>query len=252
MKLSVAIITYNEEENIARTINAAKAVADEIIVMDSDSSDKTREISESLGAKVYLQPWLGYSEQKNLCNKKCSGEWILSLDADEVLTEEAAEAILKAVPSGTYDGYRINRRTYYMGKLLRYSWQPDKHLRLVRKGNNPRWEGLVHEVFKIDGRVGDLKGDIIHYSYKDFAGHMSKSVQFAHLAAVSYNENGKHSGGAAILFRPFFALLKRLILKRGILDGPAGIIAALSSAYYTYMKYSFLWELERKKDGEGL
>jgi glycosyltransferase involved in cell wall biosynthesis len=254
MKLSAAVITFNEEDNIARTINAAKSVADEIIVLDSCSTDKTREIAESLGAKVYTQSWLGYSEQKNLCNKKCSGEWILSLDADEELSPEAAEAVKKAVSAdNSYSGYRINRRTYYMGSLLKYSWQPDRHLRLVRRDKNPRWEGAIHEVFKVDGRIGDLKGDIIHYSYKDFAHHMKKSASLAYQAAVSYNERGKRSGGAKILFKPAFALFKRLILKGGILDGTRGVISALSSAYYTYMKYSFLWEIEeRKKTGNKL
>jgi glycosyltransferase involved in cell wall biosynthesis len=247
MKLSVAIITYNEEKNIARAINAARSIADEIIVMDSDSTDQTRETAEALGAKVYRQSWLGYSEQKNLCNEKCRGEWILSIDADEELSPQAAEDIKRVISAETsFDGYRLNRRTYYMGKLLKHSWQPDKHLRLVRRNKNPRWAGEVHEKFLIDGRVGDLNGDIIHYSYRDFARHMEKSASLARQAAFMYNMKGKKSRGFDLLLRPSFALFKKLILKRGILDGARGIIAAASSAYYTYMKYSFLWEINHK------
>jgi glycosyltransferase involved in cell wall biosynthesis len=248
MKLSVAIISFNEENNIARAVNSAKAIADEVVVLDSNSTDKTREIAESLGARVYLQDWLGYSEQKNLCNTKCSGEWILSLDADEDLSMEICDSILKAIDAGNYDGYRINRRTFYMGKMLKYSWQPDIHLRLVKRCKNPRWEGSIHEVFKVDGRVGELKGDIIHHSYKNFAHHMGKSASLAYQAALAYKRRGKPSSWGGILFKPAFTLFKKLILKRGLLDGTRGIIAGLSGAYYTYMKYSFLWEMYKREE----
>jgi glycosyltransferase involved in cell wall biosynthesis len=145
LPLSVALITYNEEDIIGRTLESVRDIASEIVVVDSHSTDRTREIAESYGAKVFVEEWKGYGEQKNSAMRKCSQEWILFLDADEVLSEELKESIRKEIWNPKADGYMINRRTYYLGKPLRYTWQPEWRLRLVSVKAEPLWVGNIHE-----------------------------------------------------------------------------------------------------------
>lgn len=246
MKLSVSIISFNEENNIRRTLEALQGVADEIVLLDSFSTDKTTEIAASMGATVYQEPWAGYLAQKNSALDKCSGEWILCLDSDEVLTPELLASI-KAVLAGKRPagGYRLKRRTIYMGKLLKYAWQPDRHLRLVHRSASPRWAGTdPHESLVIDGPVSDLDGYLSHYSYRNFADHMEKTRKYAEGAAKTYFKRGKKARSTDLFMRPPFVLFKRLVLQRALLDGTPGVIAAFSSAVYSYMKYSFLWEMQ--------
>ena len=259
MKLSVAIITLNEEANIARAIGAVRDLADEIVVLDSFSSDHTVEIASGLGALVFQQEFAGYIEQKNDCLAKCSGEWILCLDADEVVSPELAESIrlaigqpaIPAAPESPLGGYVLNRRTFYMGRLLKHAWQPDRKLRLVRRAAAPRWSGdNPHDRLEINGKTRRLPGDLVHYSYRDFNAHMEQTRRFARQIAQSYHARGKKSGYAAILLKPPFVLFKRLFLQRAILDGTPGLMAAMSSAAYVYMKYAFLWELQTQRGKE--
>lgn len=248
MKLSVAMISFNEEENIARTIEAVKNVADEIVLIDSFSTDKTVEIAEKLGAKVYSEEWKGFAAQKNSAAEKCGGEWILFLDCDEEITPELADSITKAVDTGEFDGYSLNRRTFYMGRLLKYAWQPDFKLRLVKKDSSPLWEGeYVHETLSLKGSAkGRLSGYLIHYSYKNFTDHMQRTLTYSTLAAKKYLEKGRKIGAASFIFRPWFDFFKALILKRSFLDGIPGIIAAFSYALATYSKYAYLWEMQKR------
>ena len=244
MKLSVSIISFNEERNIVRTLKALEGLADEIIVVDSMSTDGTVALAESMGAKVFKEGWKGHIAQKNSALEKCSCEWILALDCDEIVTPELKISIKKAIANGRdYCGYTVNRRTFYMGKLLKYSWQPDMKLRLVRKSANPAWGGYdPHDVLYTDGKISKLHGDLIHYSFSSFADHMQKTLKHARIAAESYAGKNKKSGIFTLLFRPWLVLIKKLIFKRGILDGIPGIMAAFSGAVYVYMKYAFLWE----------
>ncbi|MDR0454248.1 MAG: glycosyltransferase family 2 protein [Deferribacteraceae bacterium] len=250
MKLSVSIISFNEEKNIARTLEAVKGLADEIIVVDSLSTDNTVALAESVGAKVFIEKWKGHIAQKNSALEKCSGEWILALDCDEVVTPELRESIEKVIKGESdFCGYAINRRTFYMGRLLRYSWQPDWKLRFVRKSAAPAWGGYdPHDVLHTGGRISKLSGDLIHYSYKNFADHIQKTVKYAEISAKSYAEKEKKSGFWALLLKPFLVFFKKLIAQRGILDGVPGVMAAFSGAVYVYIKYAFLWELNRNND----
>lgn len=249
MKLSIAIISFNEENNIGRTIQAVLPLADEVVVLDSFSTDRTVEIAAGLGARVYQQAFAGYIEQKNACLEKCGGEWVLCLDCDEVASPELLASIRQALAQPEpAAGYQVNRRTFYMGRLLKYAWQPDRKLRLVRCAANPRWSGNnPHDTLLVDGPVRKLAGDLVHYSYRDFSAHMAQTQRFAKIIAESYHARGKKSGFAALLFKPGFVFLKRLLLQRAALDGVPGLMAALSSAAYVYMKYGFLWELRQKE-----
>ena len=246
LPLSVAIITYNEEDIIGRTIESVKDIAKEIIVVDSHSTDRTREIARDLGAKVFEEDWKGYSAQKNSALEKCTQEWVLFIDADEVVSEELKESIIKELSFPTADGYMINRRTYYLGDFLRYAWQPEWRLRLVRKSANPRWVGDTHEKLLIDSvNIKKLKGDLLHFTYKSLKHQMIKTVEFAFYAAEG-KSNTQVKFFRDIVLRPIWAFFRTFILKKGLLDGKKGFIIAASACMYTFMKYSFLYEKNLK------
>jgi len=244
MKLSLAVMSFNEEANIRRTLESALPLVDEVVVVDSFSTDSTVEIAKSLGARVYQEPWKGYIGQTNSCLEKCRGEWVLCLDCDEVITPELAQSIRQALEKPEAEGYTLNRRTFYLGRLLQYAWQPDRKLRLGRRDANLRCEGSEpHPVLKLEGRVARLSGDLVHYSYKDFGAHMAQTLNFARKAAASYYQQGRSAGWFALFFKPPFAFFRRYFLRRAFLDGVPGLLASFSSAVYVYMKYAFLWEL---------
>lgn len=247
LPLSVAIITYNEEDIIGRTLESVKDIASEIIVVDSHSTDRTRDIAKSYGAKVYVEDWKGYAEQKNSALKKCTQEWILFLDADEIVSEELKNSIKKELKNPKADGYLINRRTYYMGKLLKYTWQPEWRLRLVKKEANPKWKGEIHEVLEIESsKISKLKGDIYHYSYKDLSDHVIKAMEFS--KKVAFQKKTKKVNFLYIFFRPLWAFLKTYIFKKGFMDGYPGLIASMMTMFYTFLKYAFLYELKEKDE----
>jgi glycosyltransferase involved in cell wall biosynthesis len=250
MKLSAALVTFNEEANIGRTLSALRGLADEIILVDSFSADHTVDIARGLGAKVFQEPWPGHVQQKNSALLKCSGDWVLSLDADEELTRELADAIERVlrVEDGTR-GYLLRRRTFYLGRLLRYAWQPDLRLRLVRRDARPRWTGLnPHDRLEVEGPVRALPGYLIHYSFRDFAAHMENTKNHARTGAQSYYASGRRATALDLLCRPPLRFCKSFFWRKAFLDGLPGISAALSSAVSVYMKYAFLWELQKNAD----
>ncbi|MDR1910952.1 MAG: glycosyltransferase family 2 protein [Helicobacteraceae bacterium] len=248
MSLSVAIVVFNEEDNLPRSLEAIKAIADEIIAVDSHSTDKTREIAASFGAKVYEEDWKGHIAQKNSALDKCSQDWILAIDADEVVSPKLALAIKNVVENGDCDGYEINRQSVYLGRTLRFMWQPDRKLRLVRRSANPRWGGYdPHDKLFIKGKTGRLEGVLTHYSYKDLADHWRRLIAYAQTGAISYNQNGKKFSFFKLFANPILGVLKSYLLRGGFLDGLQGFFAAVSKGVYIFLKYAFLWEIERQK-----
>ncbi|MEN8244254.1 MAG: glycosyltransferase family 2 protein [Thermodesulfobacteriota bacterium] len=246
LPLSVSIISFNEAANIERTLDSVQPIASEIIVVDSHSTDNTRELAEQKGAKVFDEEWKGHIRQKNSALEKCTQPWILSLDCDEVLSVELREEIVRAAREGDRPGYQINRRTFYLGKLLSYAWQPDWNLRLVRRDAAPEWVGYdPHDRLQIEGPSGRLNGDLIHYSYADLKDHMQRLVAYAEIAANSYHRNGKLFRWDHLLMNPMAAFIKKYILKRAFLDGSQGFIVSMSSFIYVFLKYLFLWEIDR-------
>ena len=244
MKLSLAVMSFNEESNIRRTLESALPLADEIVVVDSFSTDRTVEIAESLGAKVFREPWKGYIDQTNSCLEKCRGEWVLCLDCDEVITPELRESIRRALERPVAEGYLLNRRSFYQGRLLKYAWQPDRKLRLARRDAALRCEGNnPHYVLKVQGRTARLDGDLVHYSYKDFGAHMAQTQNLARQTAEAYYRQGRTANLFTLLCRPPFAFFRCYFLRGAFLDGVPGFLAAFSLAVYVYMKYAFLWEL---------
>ena len=252
-KLSVAIITYNEEDIIERCIRSVQEIADQIVVVDSGSTDRTREIAESLGAEVHTRDFDDFSSQKNFALEKCRSEWILFLDADEIVTDELRNNIKKALEKPQAEGYKINRRLYYFGGILKHAFQPEWRLRLVNRKADPRWSGKIHEELLLEGRVGYLKGDLIHYSYKSFRNQLEKSVRFAHLVALEKYERGKRATLLNLLLNPVLSFFRDLILRKLLLDGRKGVLFSLNSAVYTFIKYLYIYEMTcQQKEGKNL
>lgn len=245
LPLSVALISFNEEANLLRTLKSVADIASEIIVVDSHSTDRTVEIAKEYGAKVYIEDWKGFSAQKDSAMGKCTQPWVLVIDCDEVLSEELRTSLIAGVISNAYDGYMINRRTFYAGKFLRFSWQPDSRLKLVRKSANPvRGGNDLHDVLEIKGRVGKLKGDLQHYSYKDIEDHFHRLTKYARTSADIYKKNGRKFSFFNLMLNPPAAFVKQYIFRLGLFDGFRGFLAAFSTFVYVFLKYAFLWEIE--------
>jgi len=246
--LSVALISKNEERNISRTLESIFDVADEIVLIDSFSSDNTIKIAEQFHCKIFQEEWKGFAGQKNSALEKCSMDWILFLDCDEVVTTKLKESIKHILnnPLSQIAGYYINRRSVYLGKIMKHSWQPDWKLRLVKKSANPKWIGEdVHEELSIQGETKKIKGELLHYSFPDLSTHLKKTIEYAKLSAKKYNNQNRKFHFASLIFNPLFAFNKMYFFKLGFLDGIRGLLAAFSSLLGTFLKYAFLYEIKK-------
>ena len=250
-KLSVTIITFNEEKNIKDCLDSVKW-ADEIVVIDSFSTDRTVEICREYTDRVYQNKWQGFVDQKEFALTKASHNWVLSIDADERISDELREEI-KEVLSGNlkYDGYYMPRKTFYINRwILHCGWYPDHKIRLFKKDKG-RWEGTggtaIHESVKINGRVGYLKGDILHYSFPTISSHLKTINSFTSISASENFKKGERTGILSILLRPPFNFFKMYILKLGFLDGLPGFIVSALSSYHVFIKYAKMWEMEKQK-----
>lgn len=248
IKLSAVIITLNEERNIARCIESLKLVADEILVVDSLSKDKTRELCESYGVRFVEQKFLGYVEQKNFALNLCQYDHVLSLDADEALDEKLQQEILKIKNNFIHDGYEFNRLTQYNGFWVRHcGWYPDTKIRLVKKskskwvGNNP------HDTLVVEGQVSKIDGDLLHYSYDSISAHVLQTNKFSTIEARSLIEKGKRATMFKIVTRPPFQFFKDYILKKGFLDGHYGFIICFINSLYVLLKYSKMMDMQLNK-----
>lgn len=250
INLSVVIITFNEERNIARCIDSVKEIADEIIVVDSFSTDKTKEIAISKNVRFVEHAFEGHIQQKNWAFAQSKFPHILSLDADEAISEELKKSILEVKKNWKHNGYYINRLTNYCGKWIYHcGWYPDRKLRLVdsRKG---KWQGTnPHDKYEMadgDLNTGFLKGDILHYSYYTRHDHYKQVEFFTNIAATEYFKKGKRAGWFKIFASPVLKFIRHYILKFGFLDGYAGFTISRISAYATYLKYSKLRKLNKQ------
>jgi len=240
MKISATIISFNEEERIEATLRSLDFV-DEIVVVDAYSSDATVEIARRYGAKVYLKEWKGYASQRNFALKVATYDWILNIDADEVVSPQLREEILKIKEKEPdCDAFLIKRRTFYLGKpILHCGWYPEEAPRLFRK-EKARWEGeYVHERLIVEGKRRKLSGEVLHYSYRSFSEHVERTVRYAKLWAK--RERGRRVTLLHLLLGPPLSFLKVLLLQKGFLDGWRGVIISAMAAFYTFLKYSFAY-----------
>ena len=256
MKITATIITYNEAENI-RAACESVAWADEIIVVDAESVDATRELAAESGARVLVRPWPGFAAQKQFAADAAAHEWVFSLDADErVSTELRAkiEDLLYTPDAQLADGYRVARRSYYMNRWIRGGgWYPDHQLRLYRRARG-RWTGAhIHESVRMDegARVATLGGDLLHYSVRDAAHHHRMiGERYAPLAARQMYEQGRRTSPFAVATAAPLAFVRSYLLKGGFRDGLAGYCIARFAAHHAFLKHLLLWELQRKKPTE--
>jgi glycosyltransferase involved in cell wall biosynthesis len=251
IKLTVAIITYNEESNIGRCISSVLAIADEVLVVDSFSTDKTEEICKSLGARFIKNPFLGHIEQKNFALAEAQHEYVLSLDADEALSPQLLEEIKYVKAHWNYSGYRFNRLTNYNGFWVKHSgWYPDTKLRLVKK-NKALWGGEnPHDILQMleKENIGFLNGDLLHYSYDSISSHIIQTNKFTTIAAKAAFLKGKRSSYFKIFSRPLIKFIRDYFYKRGFLDGRMGFIICCINSLYALLKYAKLHELQNGKN----
>ena len=241
--ITAVIITQDEERNIGRCLASVEGVADEVVVVDSGSSDGTEDLCRAAGARFVSHAWEGYAAQKNFANSLASGSWILSLDADEALSPTLRESLLrwKAAPGGD-EAVSFNRLTHYCGRAVRHcGWYPDSKVRLWPAGA-AAWDGSVHETLRYARPLPQrhLDGDLLHYSYTSVADHAARQVRYAALAAEKARARGKRCSALGLRLRPAWAFLHAYIVKGGFLDGRTGYTVCRMTAFYTFLKYAML------------
>lgn len=250
-KLSVALITKNEETNLRRTLESIKW-ADEIIVVDSGSTDRTVAICREYTDAVINQDWQGYARQKNVAIDRTSGDWILSLDADEPIEPALAEEIRAIIASpDALDGYRIPRKTIFLGKWVKHGgWYPDYNLRLFRRGKGRFQERAVHEAIRIEGTVGNTRHAIEHHTYPDIASYMTRINSYSSLAVDVMADRGISRFKASwvmILMRPLLTFIHKYVFRLGFLDGKHGLVLNLFHSCYVFAKYAKAWEFQTRR-----
>jgi len=247
VKLSVVIITYNEERNILNCLKSVQHIADEIVVVDSYSSDKTAEIAKQFGAKVILHKFEGHIQQKNYAITLAANPYILSIDADEMPDTTLLEQIKLVKQNWIYDGYSANRLNNYCGQWIKHgAWFPDIKLRLWNSSKG-EWKGLnPHDKFEMSStsKIKHLPGNLLHYSYQNKDQHLKKTDYFSSISANAYNSNGKKSSQLKIIFSPIFRFTRDYFFKLGFLDGINGFKIATISAFEVYLKYKKLYQLQ--------
>lgn len=249
--LSVVIITYNEEKNIGRCIDSVKEVADEIVVLDSFSTDKTVQIAEAKGAYVYRQKFAGYIAQKNKALEFAEHNYVLCLDADEALDDELKASVLRAKKGFVFKAYKMNRCANYCGKFIRYgSWYPETKVRLFDK-RFLHWGGFdPHDKIIVPSSIAicPLKGDLLHYICDTVADHKKRNDNFSMIAARSLHKAGKKTNWLKILASPAWSFLNAYFLRVGFLNGYYGLAIAYHQARYHFLKYAKLYKLQRNKN----
>ena len=245
MELSVVIITRNEEKNLPRCLGSV-AWADEVVVIDSHSTDRTREIAEKHGARVYTCDWRGYGPAKQDGVERASGRWILSLDADEEVSEALQSDIRRVVAQNgnSTAGYDIPRRTSFLGRWIDHcGWYPDPVLQLFRRDKGGFNDAIVHEIVTVDGAIGRLNGEIFHYSYPSLEEYFRKFNRYTTLGAEQAWHEGRKVGWVALVLSPFACFVKHYFLRRGFLDGMEGFIISVLSSCSVFVKYAKLRNL---------
>lgn len=244
-KVSVTIITLNEADHIAAAIDSA-SWADEIIVVDSGSTDDTVAIARSKGVRVETRTWSGYVDQKNFAHHLAANDWIFSLDADERITPALAGEVLSLLTTEPpRKGYRVPRVAYHLGRWVRTTdFYPDYQTRLYDR-RSARWTGLhVHESVTVDGGPGQLANELQHYSFRDLRDQLDRINHYTTLAARQMYERGQRTSALGLIAHPPAAFLRNYLLRRGFLDGTVGLTISLINSYSVFLKFAKLWELQ--------
>ena len=248
--ISAFVITYNEQDDIEECLKSI-SFCDEILVIDSFSTDETPELARQLGARVIQRAWPGHREQKAFGLAQVEHEWVLNIDADERVSQELRKEILeilcrKALKDDGVNGYSINRVVYHLGRWWRKGgWYPEYRLRFMRRSATS-WGGMdPHEKALVEGPIVRLSGEIYHFSFKDLADQFSRLDNYSSVSAQELLKSGKQVSCLSIFFNPLLRMFKFYILRKGYREGFAGLVVALAEGYYTFMKYSKLWDLNQ-------
>ncbi|MBW2039439.1 MAG: glycosyltransferase family 2 protein [Deltaproteobacteria bacterium] len=250
-KISIYVLTFNNERTIERCL-ATLQWADELVVVDSHSTDGTLKICRQYTDRVYQRKWTNHQEQYQYAADLTTNRWVMFVDADEEVPPELAQEIREELGTnnGQWDGYIAHRRTYYLGRWIKYGgWYPDYEVRIYDR-NKGRWEGGLHAKVKVDGRVKVLRNHYLHYTYRDISDQIQTIDRYSQVAAEDMFREGKRFSLINMLLNPPFRFLKEYIFKRGFLDGIPGLVITISTMFYVFIKYAKLWELQKglKKD----
>jgi glycosyltransferase involved in cell wall biosynthesis len=246
-RLSVTVITLNEEQNISACLESVRW-ADEIVVVDSQSQDRTVELARTYTERIISVPWQGFSINKNLALEQARMDWILSLDADERVTpalREEIRAILQA--DGPADGYRLARKNYFCGRWIKHlGWYPDYTIRLFRRHTGQFGDRKVHEGILINGQVGTLQHPLEHYTYRTVSDFVQRMDRYSQLAAQELVKQGRRPLWGELLWRPWFTFLNLYVVKKGFLEGKTGFTLAVLYSMYNFLKYLQFRQLRKE------
>lgn len=242
--LSVTIITLNEEHNIARALQSV-SWAEDIIIVDSGSSDRTIEIAEKLGARVFRRDWPGYGQQKNYAQTLARHDWVLSLDADEAVTPELAQEIQNYLKSTSlaYKGFSVPRKTWYLGRwILHGGWYPNALVRLVDRRNAAWTEPKVHESLKVEGPLTQLENPLLHYAFDGVQDQVLTNIKYSRFGYEELVRRGAKPSLFKLICKPIGKFIETYLIKRGFMDGVPGFIISLNAAHSIFMKYAYFFE----------
>lgn len=243
-RLSACIITLNEEHNLPRALASLQGIADDVVVVDSGSTDRTETIVREQGARLFFRSWTNYAEQKNFAASQAAHDWVFSMDADEELSSVLQTSLLdwkKRSPAASV--YEVSRRTWYLGAWIRHSgWYPDFQRRLYHR-DAARFSGIVHESLRFNGAPGRLHGDLLHYTIRDFAEHEANVEKYSTLAAHQMFAEGRRRWRAALWLATPWSFLQNFVLRGGFLDGYRGALISQMAARTVRCKYAKLGKL---------
>ena len=247
MGLSVGIITFNEEKRLERTLESVRSFADEVIIVDSGSTDKTHEIAQKFSANFFVESWKGYGLQKNSVIDKCKEDWILLIDADEVISPELKNKIIEIVNQNKDEVYEVNFTSVNNKKKIKHGgWSGSYRIRLFKNGIGKYNDNVVHEAFITEGKIAKLQEEIFHYSYEDLADYLIKFNRYTSEGAREYFKRGKKSNIFWLVINPIFKFIRMYVFRLGFLDGIEGLLLAILSSNYTMVKYYKLLEMNRR------
>lgn len=251
LPLSISIISHNEEANLPRCLRSVAGLAEEVVVVDSGSADRTVEIARENGARVEHQSWLGHRDQKNVALGLCTRPWVLALDCDEELSpglRAALEAFFQNGDAERFDGAWMARKVFFLGRWITHGdWYPDRKLRLFRR-EKARWGGSPeHDKIELDGATATLRGDLLHYSFRDIPHYISKINVYSDVFLDRQKMAGERWSLAHTMFRPWWRFFRAYVLRRGFLDGFPGFWIATSTAYFAFVRYSRKFEDEARQ-----